>query len=82
MTATISEDFRSEKTQFELEGRDLGYSYFNSKMVYDHVNLRTYENELVAIVGPSGCGKSTLIRQWRQQATILTTELSHRKQQK
>jgi NitT/TauT family transport system ATP-binding protein len=31
-------------------------------MVFDHVNLKTYENELVAIVGPTGCGKSTLIR--------------------
>jgi NitT/TauT family transport system ATP-binding protein len=59
---TTSENFRGEKTQFELECRDLGYSYIKSKMVYIHVNLKTYENELVAIVGPTGCGKSTLIR--------------------
>jgi NitT/TauT family transport system ATP-binding protein len=52
----------SEKTQSELECQDLGYSYVNSKMVYEHINLKTYENELVAIVGPTGCGKSTLIR--------------------
>ncbi|MGA2785505.1 MAG: ABC transporter ATP-binding protein [Candidatus Bathyarchaeia archaeon] len=30
--------------------------------MYEHINLKTYENELVAIVGPTGCGKSTLIR--------------------
>ena len=57
-----SENFGREKPHFELEGRDLGYGYIKSKMVYDHVNLKTYENELVAIVGPSGCGKSTLLR--------------------
>ena len=57
-----SENFGGEKTQFELEGRDIGYGYTKSKMVYDHVNLKTYANELVAIVGPSGCGKSTLLR--------------------
>jgi NitT/TauT family transport system ATP-binding protein len=60
--ATLSENSRREKSQFELEGQDLGYSYSKSKMVYDHVNLKTYDNELVAIVGPTGCGKSTLIR--------------------
>jgi NitT/TauT family transport system ATP-binding protein len=31
-------------------------------MVFEHINLRTFDNELVAIVGPTGCGKSTLIR--------------------
>src|SRR5208337_4073650 len=59
---TTSENFCRQKTQSELECRDLGYSYNKLKMVYDHVNLKTYENELVAIVGPTGCGKSTLIR--------------------
>ena len=59
---TSSENIRGEKTQIELEGRDLGYSYHKPKMVYEHVSLNTGENELVAIVGPTGCGKSTLIR--------------------
>ncbi len=59
---TTSENFCRQKTQSELECRDLGYSYNKLKMVYDHVNLKTYENELVAVVGPTGCGKSTLIR--------------------
>jgi NitT/TauT family transport system ATP-binding protein len=31
-------------------------------MIFEHINLRTFDNELVAIVGPTGCGKSTLIR--------------------
>jgi NitT/TauT family transport system ATP-binding protein len=58
----VSEKFGKEKTQCELECQDLAFSYNKSKMVFDHVNLKTYENELVAIVGPTGCGKSTLIR--------------------
>src|SRR5208337_735110 len=59
---TTSENSHREKTQSELECRDLGYSYVKSRMVYEHISLKTYESELVAIVGPTGCGKSTLIR--------------------
>jgi NitT/TauT family transport system ATP-binding protein len=51
-----------QKPRGRLECRDLSYSYTKSKVVFDHVTLKTYENELVAIVGPTGCGKSTLIR--------------------
>jgi len=58
----VSADLGKGRSQFELECRDLGYAYVNSKMVFQHVNLKTYENEFVAIVGPTGCGKSTLIR--------------------
>ena len=57
-----SENFHREKSQSELECQDLGYSYVRSRMVYEHISLKTYESELVAIVGPTGCGKSTLIR--------------------
>nr|WP_155863966.1 ABC transporter ATP-binding protein [Acidianus infernus] len=45
-----------------LEGIDLGYTYPNGYKVFDHVNIETYENELIAIIGPSGIGKSTLLR--------------------
>jgi len=58
----VGESFDKERTQFELECRDLGYAYAKSKMVFQHVSLKTYDNEFVAIVGPTGCGKSTLIR--------------------
>jgi NitT/TauT family transport system ATP-binding protein len=59
---TLSHSDPERKGHAELECRDLGYSYTKSKMVFDHVSMKTYENELVAIVGPTGCGKSTLIR--------------------
>jgi NitT/TauT family transport system ATP-binding protein len=47
-----------------LECQNLGYTFSNStsKVVFENVNLKTYKDELVAIVGPTGTGKSTLLR--------------------
>lgn len=30
--------------------------------VLDHINIKVYPNEILAIIGPSGCGKSTFLR--------------------
>ena len=62
MSAVTIQTGSHEQAGTVLECRDLGYSYTNSKMIFDHINLRTTKNEFVAIVGPTGCGKSTLIR--------------------
>jgi len=35
---------------------------FDSKLIFENLNLDIRENEIVAIIGPSGCGKSTLLR--------------------
>ncbi|MCP2505059.1 MAG: ATP-binding cassette domain-containing protein, partial [Candidatus Poseidoniaceae archaeon] len=35
---------------------------FDSKLIFEHLDLEIGENEIVAIIGPSGCGKSTLLR--------------------
>jgi NitT/TauT family transport system ATP-binding protein len=40
----------------------LGYVFPNGKVVYQNINLKTFQDELVAIVGPTGTGKSTLLR--------------------
>jgi NitT/TauT family transport system ATP-binding protein len=45
-----------------FEGQDLSFGYGDSKPVFDHINLVTFEDEFVAIVGPTGTGKSTLLR--------------------
>lgn len=45
-----------------LECQDLSYVFSNGKAAYQHVNLKTFQDELVAIVGPTGTGKSTLLR--------------------
>lgn len=48
--------------EVQLECKDLGYSYSGSNFIFNGINLKTYSDELVAIVGPSGTGKSTLLR--------------------
>jgi len=48
--------------EVQLECKDLGYSYSGSNFIFKDVNIKTYTDELVAIVGPSGTGKSTLLR--------------------
>jgi hypothetical protein len=50
-SATVSAGYGEHQTQFQLESRDLGYSYVKGKIVFDYVNLKTYVNEFVAIVG-------------------------------
>lgn len=46
----------------QLECKGLGYAYSGSNFIFRDINLKTYTDELVAIVGPSGTGKSTLLR--------------------
>ncbi|AWS00238.1 ATP-binding cassette domain-containing protein [Metallosphaera hakonensis JCM 8857 = DSM 7519] len=41
---------------------NLVFQYSNNYRVFEHVTLKTEENQLTAIVGPSGVGKSTLLR--------------------
>lgn len=45
-----------------LEAQDLGYVFPNKKAAFEHINLKTFQDELVALVGPTGTGKSTLLR--------------------
>jgi len=45
-----------------LECRNLGYVFPNGKVAYQNINLKTFQDELVAVVGPTGIGKSTLLR--------------------
>jgi NitT/TauT family transport system ATP-binding protein len=45
-----------------LECQNLSYVFPNGKIAYQNINLKTFQDELVAIVGPTGAGKSTLLR--------------------
>lgn len=47
--------------QWILEGHDLAMS-FGQRSVFEGINLRVRQGEVLAIVGGSGCGKSTLMR--------------------
>lgn len=46
----------------ELECKDLGYAYSGTNFIFKGIDMKTYADELVAIVGPSGTGKSTFLR--------------------
>lgn len=58
----IFEGSAKEAGKIELECKDLAYAYSNSNFIFKNINLKTYNDELVAVVGPSGTGKSTLLR--------------------
>ncbi len=45
-----------------LEGRDLSFSYPDSKPIFQNINVITHKDEFIALVGPTGTGKSTLLR--------------------
>ena len=47
--------------QPELSCEKLGFAY-GSKYVFKDVSIKTFKDELVAIIGPTGTGKSTLLR--------------------
>ncbi|MDE1812689.1 MAG: ABC transporter ATP-binding protein [Thaumarchaeota archaeon] len=46
----------------QLECKDLGYAYSGTNFIFKDISIKTYADELVAIVGPSGTGKSTFLR--------------------
>jgi NitT/TauT family transport system ATP-binding protein len=48
--------------EVELECKDVGYAFSGTNFILRGVNMKTYADELVAIVGPSGTGKSTFLR--------------------
>ncbi|MDC2964361.1 ABC transporter ATP-binding protein [Gammaproteobacteria bacterium] len=45
-----------------LKIEQLSYSYTESNIVLDNLELEIQEGERVGLLGPSGCGKSTLLR--------------------
>ena len=62
---------RSEKIQpgretefksFDIEGKNVEFSYLDDKKVIDNISFRAIQGKTTALVGPSGCGKSTLIK--------------------
>ena len=48
--------------EFVLEGHELAMS-FGQRRVFEGINVRVRQGEVLAIVGGSGSGKSTLMRQ-------------------
>ncbi|MBP2624001.1 ABC transporter ATP-binding protein [Streptococcus oricebi] len=49
-------------TSFDIEVRDLHFSYKKDQEVIKGLSFVARQNEVTALVGPSGCGKTTLLR--------------------
>lgn len=47
---------------FDVELKDVGFSYPNSEFKLEHVNIHIHSGEKIAIVGENGGGKSTLTK--------------------
>jgi len=45
-----------------LEAEGIGYKFYDSNKVFEHISFTFKEGEKVAIVGPNGSGKSTLLK--------------------
>lgn len=51
-----------ERKNYNIEFKNLKFSYGENKNIIDGVNLEIKENTITAIVGKSGSGKSTLVK--------------------
>ena len=49
-----------EVSKFDIEFKNLTFSYDGLNNVLNSINLKIKDREKLAVVGPSGCGKSTL----------------------
>lgn len=47
---------------FDIEFKDVDFSYKDNKKVVDGVSFTCKQGEVTALVGPSGCGKTSILR--------------------
>lgn len=52
---------------------------FQQNLIFEGMNLRLHDDEIVAIIGPSGCGKSTLLRMISGLETVEDGSIEFRK---
>ena len=58
----IKKGNRADIKSFDIEGKDVEFSYLDDKKVIDKISFKALQDKTSALVGPSGCGKSTLIK--------------------
>ena len=58
----IKKGNRADIKSFDIEGKDVEFSYLDDKKVIDRISFNALQAKTSALVGPSGCGKSTLIK--------------------
>ncbi|MDO4793243.1 MAG: ABC transporter ATP-binding protein [Filifactor alocis] len=58
----IQEGEPSEISRYDIEFKDVEFSYTKDKKVIDKISFIAKQGEVTALVGPSGCGKTSVLR--------------------
>ena len=61
-TAEIQPGEAADFESFDIEGKDVEFSYVDGKKVIDGIDFKVLQGKTTALVGPSGCGKTTVLR--------------------
>lgn len=59
---SIQEGVTIDLNSFNIEFRDVNFSYTDKKRIIDDVSFIAEQGKVTALVGPSGCGKTTILR--------------------
>lgn len=59
---SIQEGVTTSLDSFNIEFRDVNFSYTDKKRIIDDVSFIAEQGKVTALVGPSGCGKTTILR--------------------
>ncbi|MBU5425102.1 ABC transporter ATP-binding protein/permease [Tissierella pigra] len=59
---SIQEGVTIALNSFNIEFRDVNFSYTDKKRIIDDVSFIAEQGKVTALVGPSGCGKTTILR--------------------
>ncbi len=61
-TEPIQVGEQSELSKYDIEFKDVSFSYDGERDVVDGISFVAKQNEVTALVGPSGCGKTSVLR--------------------
>ncbi|MDO5095194.1 MAG: ABC transporter ATP-binding protein [Peptostreptococcaceae bacterium] len=61
-TEPIQVGEQSELSKYDIEFKNVSFSYDGERDVVDGISFVAKQNEVTALVGPSGCGKTSVLR--------------------
>lgn len=61
-TEPIQVGEQSELSKYDIEFKNVTFSYDGERNVVDGISFVAKQNEVTALVGPSGCGKTSVLR--------------------
>lgn len=62
MNHEVQDGINSEFDNYDIEVKNLDFSYDASEKVIDNLSFIAKQGEVTALVGPSGCGKTSVLR--------------------